>query len=257
MDAKLRWDTPLWRVTGYAIGIGTQLCFAVTVVFLFLYLRYGGSHESENWLTVDTVLALQFAIVHSLILLPSSRALINKFVPSQLYGNLFCVATCIGLWLVFAYWQVSTSVVWDATGWAQTAVLTGFYSSWISLLLSLRLTGFGYQTGWTQWLHWVRREALPRRPFVERGAYRWLRHPVYLSFLGLIWFTPRMTADHVVLTGVWTAYIFLGSFLKDRRLVYYLGDTYRDYASRVPGYPGMVAGPLAKWERPVVAKKAA
>lgn len=256
MDAKLRWNTPLLRAAGYAIGIGTQLCFLVTVCLLFAYLRYGGRYESENWLLVDTLLALQFAIVHSFILLPASRSFIGKFLPSQLYGNLFCLSTCVGLWLVFAFWRVSSTAVWDATGWAQTAVLFGFYGSWVMLLLSLRLTGFGYQTGWTQWLHWVRREALPRRDFVERGAYRWLRHPVYLSFLGLIWFTPRMTADHCMLTGVWTAYIFLGSFLKDRRLAYYLGDTYREYASRVPGYPGMVAGPLAKWERPVAEKAA-
>jgi hypothetical protein len=70
---------------------------------------------------------------------------------------------------------------------------------------------------------------------------------VYLSFLGLIWFTPRMTADHALLTGVWTAYIFVGSCLKDRRMTFYLGGTYREYASRVPGYPGFFFGPLGKW----------
>jgi len=79
--------------------------------------------------------------------------------------------------------------------------------------------------------------AAPRRGFAERGAYRFLRHPVYLSFLGLIWFTPRMTLDHALLTGIWTVYIFLGSWLKDRRLTFYLGDKYRSYAAAVPGYP--------------------
>ena len=34
--------------------------------------------------------------------------------------------------------------------------------------------------------------------------------------------------------------MFVGSCLKDQRLAFYLGDTYREYASRVPGYPGHV-----------------
>ena len=89
----------------------------------------------------------------------------------------------------------------------------------------------------------------PRREFVERGVYRWMRHPVYLSFLGLIWFTPRMTADHAMLTGVWTVYIFVGSCLKDRRMTFYLGDTYREYASRVSGFPGVFFGTLGKWRK--------
>ena len=76
-------------------------------------------------------------------------------------------------------------------------------------------------------------------------------HPVYLSFLGLIWFTPVMTADHAVLTGVWSSYIFVGSCLKDRRLLFYLGDGYRTYQAAVPGYPGMPMGPLAR--RPLAA----
>jgi methanethiol S-methyltransferase len=73
-----------------------------------------------------------------------------------------------------------------------------------------------------------------------------MRHPVYLSFLGLIWFAPTVTLDRALLIAVWTVYIFLGSYLKDRRLQYYLGPTYREYQARVPGYPGMIVGPLAR-----------
>ena len=81
---------------------------------------------------------------------------------------------------------------------------------------------------------------------MPRGAYHFFRHPVYLSFLGLVWFTPRMTLDHAVLTGIWTVYIFVGSYLKDRRLTYYLGDAYRAYQAKVPGYPLVPFGPLGK-----------
>jgi protein-S-isoprenylcysteine O-methyltransferase Ste14 len=73
-----------------------------------------------------------------------------------------------------------------------------------------------------------------------------MRHPVYLSFLGLIWFVPTVTLDRALLIAVWTVYVFVGSYLKDRRLQHYLGPTYREYQARVPGYPGMIAGPLAR-----------
>jgi methanethiol S-methyltransferase len=256
MDANIRSNFSWPRAAGIAFGIGTQLFFAVTVCYLFLFLRDGSTNLAGNWLLVDSLLALQFAVVHSWLLLPSSRSSLSRMMPSQFHGSLFCVATCSGLWLMFIYWRCSSFVVWEATGWGLLAVRLGFYASWVSLFLTLRMTGFGYQTGWTQWLYWYRHQPLPRRAFNERGVFRVLRHPAYLSFLGLIWFTPRMTADHAVLTGTWTVYIYVGSYLKDKRLEFYLGDFYREYASRVPGYPGMLFGPLAKWRRPVATPKA-
>ena len=66
------------------------------------------------------------------------------------------------------------------------------------------------------------------------------------SFLRLIWFTPIVTLDRLGLIVVWSGYIFLGSVLKDRRLLFFLGDLYRSYQARVPGYPGMPIGPLAR-----------
>jgi protein-S-isoprenylcysteine O-methyltransferase Ste14 len=149
------------------------------------------------------------------------------------------------LLVAISEWRTSSSVVWSLHGPAKAAVQCGFYGSWISLFYSLWLSGLGYQTGWTPWWHWVKRRPLPRREFRPRSLYHLLRHPVYLSFLGLIWFTPRMSLDHAVLTGIWTIYIFFGSYLKDERLAYYLGETYRSYQSRVAGYPlfpGQVLG---------------
>lgn len=116
-----------------------------------------------------------------------------------------------------------------------------FYVSWFALLYSLSLTGMGYQNGWTPFYYWLRQQQPPRREFKPRGAYKLIRHPVYLSFLGLVWFTPRMTLDHAALTAIWTGYIFYGSFLKDRRLEGFIGESYKRYESEVPGFP------LGRW----------
>ena len=121
-----------------------------------------------------------------------------------------------------------------------------FAATWIALFHSLALNGLGYQTGLKPWWCWVRRRRLPPRKFREAGAFRVMRHPVYLSFLGLIWFTPTVTLDRAVLIALWTGYVFVGSWLKDRRLTFFMGAAYREYQSRVPGYPGMLAGPLGR-----------
>ena len=147
---------------------------------------------------------------------------------------------------MFGLWQPCSSIVWRFEGAARSAINVAFIGSWAALFYSLHLTGLGYQTGLTPWWHWLRRKPLGPRRFEPRGAYLWLRHPVYLSFLGLVWFAPVVTLDRAILIGAWTVYIAIGSCLKDQRLVYYLGDRYREYQSRVRGYPGVWFGPLGR-----------
>ena len=49
------------------------------------------------------------------------------------------------------------TVVWQTSGGAALLLRAGFIGSWIALFYSLSLTGLGYQTGLTEWWHWVRR----------------------------------------------------------------------------------------------------
>ena len=244
-DTRLIKDSRGVRVAGILFGVATHLSFAVTVVYLFRFLRDGVSRSTPDWLTRDILLALQFGVIHSLLLHPRVKARITRLLRREWYGLLFCLVTCACLGLIFLLWRSSPGGVWSLRGIPRTAMLVGFYCSWIALLYSLWLSVLGYQTGFTPWWHWLRNQTPPARSFQPRSLYRWIRHPVYLSFLGLIWFTPKMSWDHVVLTAVWSAYIFFGSYLKDERLAYFLGDTYRRYWATVPGYPLMFWGPLA------------
>lgn len=244
--ASVSWRVELSRLAGAVVGVAVHLLFAWTVWRMFWFLRDGAAPGRGGSLALDALLALQFAVPHSALLHPAVRKRLARVVAPAFYGLIYTAVSCGSLLLVFALWSPSDVVVWTVAGPMASVIAVGFYASWGALYYSLHLTGIGFQTGLTPWLAWLHGKPVPRREFAPRGAYRWLRHPVYLSFMGLIWFTPTMTLDHALLTGVWTAYLLFGSWLKDRRLERFIGAPYRDYESRVTGYPLALVGPLGK-----------
>ena len=250
MNASMR--LPIDRATarrtfGIAFGFGNQILFLLTIWYLFWYLRDGSIIEKHgNWVLYDCGLAICFAVAHSIMLVPKTRKQLSRWIPSAFYDSVFCVVTCLSLLLLFFSWRTSETVVWNASGVMETIIRLSFYLCWLALLYSLSLTGIGYQNGWTPFSYWLRREPPPRREFKPPGAYKLIRHPVYLSFLGLVWFTPKMTLDHAALTAIWSIYLFYGSYLKDRRLEYFVGEPYKIYENQVPGYPLVPIGPLAR-----------
>ena len=235
------------RVCGIAFGIATQLLFLWTVGQLFSFLRFGGTHPSSHWFGIDVLLSIGFAIPHSLLLAPPIQKIIKLWMPAGLLGCLHCSVTCLTLLFMFRNWGNCSTTLWHSTGIAEWAILCGFYGSWVALFYSLFITGMFYQTGLAQWWYWLIQQKPPKREFVETGAYRWMRHPIYMSFLGLIWFSPTMTLDHAVLTFIWTAYIYAGSYFKDKRMIRFVGDDYRQYAKRVTGLPIIGIGSLRKF----------
>lgn len=241
------------RISGILFGVLTHVLFGVTVWHLVVFLKGAEPHTASPdrpvavVMAIDAGLASVFAVPHSLFLVPAvRRRIVAGGLPGPLYGCGYCIVTCLALLATILCWQPIAGIVWRWPAPFDWIVSCCFVGSWIALLASLHLTGLGWQTGLTPWWHWVQGRPTPKRDFVERGAYRILRHPVYLSFLGLVWFVPVVTVDRAVLIVVWSAYILFGSTLKDRRLLQFLGERYRDYQARVPGYPGMPCGPLAR-----------
>jgi protein-S-isoprenylcysteine O-methyltransferase Ste14 len=236
---------PRWLI-GLAAGVITHVLFLYTVWQLFFFLKDGAAPRSDGSLAVDALLALQFGVVHSLLLWAPVRQRLTRWIPSPFYGLFFCVNNCVGLLLIIKLWQPAGPTLWELHGVARAVVVAAFYGAWAAMFYSLALTGLGFQTGFTPWWNWLRGRPQPRREFNPRGVFRWMRHPVYLSVLGVIWFTPHMTLDHAVLTGVLTTYIFVGSYFKDRRMAKFIGAHYLAYQERVPGYPFLGIGPLGR-----------
>ena len=224
------------RWLGIAAGIAVQILFMVTSYYNYAFLLGTPPRAGHCQLAWDALLATQFGVVHSLLLWPGVRKWLGKLISPAFYGLFFCTAARLTLLCTMSLWQVGDWALWELTGWPRLLLQGLNLSCWGTLFYSLCCSGFGYHTGWLPWWYWVQRQPIPRRPFNPRGAFSLIRHPGYMSFLGLVWFTPDMTIDRAMLVAIWTAYIFLGSRLKDMRLYHYLGSTYSAYRSRVPAY---------------------
>ena len=79
----------------------------------------------------------------------------------------------------------------------------------------------------------------PERPsqnaqLVIRGAYRWVRHPMYTGSLLFIWLMPAMTLNTALLYAALTVYIIVGAYFEERKLLTEYGEAYRAYRQQVP-----------------------
>ncbi len=72
------------------------------------------------------------------------------------------------------------------------------------------------------------------KALAPRGIYCWIRDPFLLSGFLIIWLTPFMTTNILILYVVVTIYLYLGSLHWEKRLLAQFGDEYRSYQSRVP-----------------------
>ncbi len=69
---------------------------------------------------------------------------------------------------------------------------------------------------------------------VTNGFYRWVRHPLYLFGLLIIWLTPFLTLNMLIVYLALTLYIILGATFEERKLQREFGSAYADYKARTP-----------------------
>ena len=76
----------------------------------------------------------------------------------------------------------------------------------------------------------------PARPpaLVIDGWYAYVRHPLYLGSLVLIWLIPAMTVNRLALIVVATLYFISGAYFEERKLLRDFGGQYAEYRARTP-----------------------
>lgn len=71
---------------------------------------------------------------------------------------------------------------------------------------------------------------------VTGGMYKYVRHPLYLIGLLIIWIFPVMSASLFVINISLTIYIFIGAYLEEKKLVSDFGQKYVEYIRTTPQF---------------------
>jgi len=101
----------------------------------------------------------------------------------------------------------------------------------IILVVGLRQTGIFSFIGFRQLL--LPEDTSPPR-LVTDGLYSYVRHPLYTCGLVFIWLIPTMTWNLFALIIGLTAYIIIGAYFEERKLLNEFGDDYAEYRQRTP-----------------------
>jgi protein-S-isoprenylcysteine O-methyltransferase Ste14 len=104
-------------------------------------------------------------------------------------------------------------------------------SAVIFLFLGLRQTGITSFIGLRQLL--LPEDISPPR-LVTGGLYRYVRHPLYTAGLVIIWLIPIMTWNLLALIIGLSAYIIIGAYFEERKLLLDFGDAYAEYRRYTP-----------------------
>lgn len=69
---------------------------------------------------------------------------------------------------------------------------------------------------------------------VTTGLYRSVRHPLYTFSLLILWLSPSMSINSLIVYAALTVYVLIGIFFEERKLLREFGKTYADYRSSTP-----------------------
>jgi protein-S-isoprenylcysteine O-methyltransferase Ste14 len=220
--------------------ISLAVLFGGGSLILFLLFLLAGSWELVSlnlgpnevfwW---DTGLCIAFFFQHSGMVRNSFRQRLARSLAAAYEGAVYAIASGIALLVLMILWQKSDLNVTETRGVLRWLFYTGYLLSFAGFIWGTRALGAFDPYGLRPVLGRLRGKKPRPIPFVVKGPYRWVRHPLYLLMILMIWACPDLTADRLVFNGMWTVWIVIGSILEERDLVLEFGDVYREYQRRV------------------------
>jgi methanethiol S-methyltransferase len=184
---------------------------------------------------INLSLLTGFALQHSVMARPAFKRRWTAIVPAAIERSTYVLISSAVTFLLCWWWQPLPGLAWSfESAGARVLWWTGLGSGLLVLFgSSFNIDHFdllGVRQTWSAW------RGLPATspPFVVRGFYRVVRHPIYVGWLLLFWCTPVMRMDHLLMAAGMTVYVMLAIRLEERDLVAEHGSRYAAYQHHVP-----------------------
>ncbi len=224
-------------------GVVSYLLFFLTFVYSIGFvgnLWVPRSIDSEPTLPLGTALLVNlgllamFAVQHSGMARPAYKRWLTRHIPAAAERSTYVLFSTIAMAALMYFWAPLGGVIWAVESDLATLALNALYlGSWVLLLYATFLIDHFDLFGLRQVWNTFRQQECRDLNFVTPALYRIVRHPIYVGWLGIFWFTPMMTVTHALLALGVTGYILVGIELEERDLER-AHPEYTQYKRKVP-----------------------
>jgi methanethiol S-methyltransferase len=187
-----------------------------------------------------------FALHHSLLARASAKAWVTRVVPPELERSTYVWVASLLFLLVVLAWQPVPGFVYQVDGWARWILYALQVSGVVLTLLAAQAINprelNGVQQAWRYGSAAQPAHSAPApppasapapEPFVVRGAYGLVRHPIYLGWFLMVWPTPLMTGGRLTFAAISSFYLLIAIPWEERSLAQQYGDAYLRYTRQV------------------------
>ena len=219
---------------------GAVLFAAALAYFLFSYSVTFGEIATGNAtaraVAINVLLFSAFALHHSVFARLPVRAFVRRIVPIQLERSAYVWVASLMLIAICFYWRAVPGVVWQVSSpWNWAVRLVQLAGIWLTLRSAAVIDGLEL-AGVRQVSHPESQIPHPAAQTVEfktDGPYGWVRHPIYLGWILVVFSVGTMTMTRLVFATISSVYLLVAIPFEERT-IRAQSPSYGDYMRRVP-----------------------
>ncbi len=231
--SKSRFKANMLIYATLTIGYASVILFTL---FLFLgsFTVIDLGLDRSQAFVADALLSLFFFAQHSIMVRKGVRMRLSELIPDEYYNAFYAFSSGIALLVTMLLWQKIPGPIATAGGVFHWMLRALFFLCFAGFHWGGKSLGPFDPFGVKKIKRLIQNRETKVMPLTVRGAYTWLRHPLYFFSLVMIWSCPELTPDRLLFNILWTIWIVMATLLEERDLVIDFGDQYREYQAKVP-----------------------
>lgn len=227
----------IYGVLAYVAFFAT-ICYAIGFIGNYWApksIDTGVPGDIQKSVLLNAAMLALFAIQHTIMARPAFKKWVTQYIPKAVERSTFVMAASLILAGTFYVWQPIPAVMWSVENpIAVMALHCSYFIGWMLVFGSSFLINHFDLFGLRQVTLAFLNRPYTLIPFRMTILYKFVRHPLMLGFVIVLWSAPEMTLGHFLFSGLTTCYILMGIQFEERDLEREHGEKYRAYKANVP-----------------------
>ena len=176
---------------------------------------------------------LLFALLHSWMAASSFKQQVSNAIGDsnfkKYYRLIYNIFSVLSFLPSFYFANVPSTEMWHAKGYVAVAMVTLQFLAAVFIFISVKQIDWKEFLGTRQLNSATNIKTEHTEPLVVTGLYKYVRHPLYIFSMLLIWFRPVMTLNWFIFCFGCTLYFIVGSYFEEIKLQRVYGSSYAEY----------------------------